>query len=110
MKISSLTPETEILKELGVRLARLRKQHGVSQTRLAEEAGIGVATLRRIEAGQDSQIESWLKVLKSLGMTSAVDALLPEHFNSPMAEALAASGKRRKPKGRGGLVWGDETR
>lgn len=109
MKISSLTPETEILKELGVRLARIRKQHGLTQTRLAEEAGIGVATLRRIEAGQDSQIESWLKVLKSLSLTSAVDALLPEHFNSPMAEALAASGKRRKPKGPGGLVWGDET-
>jgi len=108
MKINPLTPETEILKELGERLARIRKQQGFSQTRLADEAGIGVATVRRIEAGQDSQIESWLKLLKSLSMTSAIDALLPENFNSPMAEALAASGKRRKPTPAAGIVWGDE--
>jgi hypothetical protein len=42
-------------------------------------------------------------------MTSAIDALLPENFNSPMAEALAASGKRRKTKSTAGIVWGDES-
>jgi len=108
MKINPLTPETEILKELGDRLASLRKQRGVSQNRLAEDAGIGVATLRRIEAGQDSQLASWLKLLKALGMTSAIDALLPENFTSPMAEALAASGRRRKSPRAAGIVWGDD--
>ncbi|HPE30244.1 MAG TPA: helix-turn-helix transcriptional regulator [Parvularculaceae bacterium] len=110
MKINALTPEPAILKELGERLARIRKQQGLAQTDLAEEAGVGVATLRRIEGGQDSQLESWLKLLKALDMTFAIDALLPENFNSPMAEARGAARKRSKlSEGSAGIVWGDET-
>ncbi len=111
MKIEALTPETAALTELGERLVRMRKQQGFSQTRLAEEAGIGVATLRRIEAGQDSQMETWIKILKAIGMVSSVDALLPENFNSPMAEALASrKSKKRRRKETDGIVWGDEDR
>lgn len=108
MKINALTPETEILKELGERLARIRKQQGYAQPALAEEAGIGVATLRRIEGGQDSQLESWLKLLKALNIAAAIDALLPEEFNSPMAEAHGSAKKRKKPSSSSGIVWGDE--
>ena len=88
MKIEKLTPEPVILAELGARLARVRKQQRISQQQLAEQAGLGVATLRRIEAGQDSQLSSWIKLLKVLGRTSAIDSLVPEKFESPMAEAL----------------------
>lgn len=115
MKIDYLTPEYTILAEMGRRLALVRKQQGFSQTRLAEEAGIGVATLRRIESGQDGQMASWLKLLKALGMTASVDALLPETFASPMAEVLSKSTLRKKTqqskKGRVAeprVRWGDE--
>ena len=109
MKINSLTPEAAALAELGTRLARLRKQQGYSQARLAAEAGIGVATLRRIEAGQDSQLETWIKVLKAIGRVAAVDGLLPEHFASPMAEALSNRESRKfARKDPDGVVWGDE--
>ncbi|MEE9332890.1 MAG: transcriptional regulator [Granulosicoccaceae bacterium] len=106
MKIDNLTPEHAILEELGSRLATIRKQKGFSQTRLAEAAGIGVATLRRIEAGNDSQMESWLKLLKPLDMLAAVDLLLPENYRSPMAEVKTANKKhsgKQTPTG-----WGDE--
>ena len=109
MKIKSLTPEPEILKELGLRLARMRKQQGYSQTRLADEAGVGVATIRRIEAGQDSQLESWVKILKPLNMIASVDALLPENFVSPMAQVMSDRKNRRKSKRESaGIIWGDE--
>ena len=109
MKIEGLTPEPEILKELGLRLARMRKQQGYSQTRLADEAGVGVATIRRIEAGQDSQLESWIKILKPLNMIASVDALLPENFASPMAQVMSDQKNRRKSKRESaGIVWGDE--
>lgn len=98
MKIEFLTPEATILIELGRRLARVRKQQGFSQTKLAEEAGIGVATLRRIEAGKDSQMETWLKVMKSLRMTASIEMLLPEKFDSPMAEVLSNTKHRRRPR------------
>ena len=108
MKISKLVPEDEILKEFAKRLARMRKAQGYSQIEFAKEAGIGVATLRRIEGGQDSQFATWLKILKALDRIPALDALLPETFNSPMAEALAGKSRKRRTPSASGIVWGDE--
>ena len=110
MKIDRLTPDKAIFEELGNRLARIRKQQGHSQDALAKEAGIGVATLRRMENGQDGQLGSWLKILKALQMESAIDALLPETFNSPMAEALREKKRRRRRNQPSGsdFAWGDE--
>jgi transcriptional regulator with XRE-family HTH domain len=109
VKINALMPEPEILKELGARLARIRKQQGISQTELAQGAGIGVATLRRIEAGQDSQLVSWLKLMKTLHRLPAVEALLPEDLRSPRAEVRKASRRRGNPAGPAPVVWGDKS-
>ncbi len=118
MKINKITPDNHILGEFGQRLAKIRKQQGLSQTALAEQAGIGIATLRRIESGTDSQLGSWIKLLKALDMDSTLDALLPEQFNSPMAETLrereanykvASEASSKKSTGASpSIVWGDE--
>lgn len=112
MNIDNLTPNKTILKELGDRLSRVRKQQKLSQEQLAVEAGIGVATLRRIEDGQDSQLRSWLKLLKTLQMIHVIENLLPESFNSPMAEVLGKEKRTRANKqiqdGGGDMPWGDE--
>jgi transcriptional regulator with XRE-family HTH domain len=108
MKIEDSMPEATILEELGRRLARVRKQQGLTQTNFASDAGIGVATLRRIEAGKDSQMETWLKVMRTLSMISTVDAFLPENFDSPMAEARDKSKRTRKSDPHTKKKWGDE--
>ena len=95
MKLTRLTPDAQILKELGTRLAKARKHRGLTQGQLAEQAGIGVATLRRIEGGQDSQMASWIKLLRAMELTSSIDHLLPETIASPMAEAMAEKRRRR---------------
>ena len=112
MKLSRLSPDKLIQQELGARLQKVRKQYGHTQAQLAEAAGIGVATLRRIEDGKDSQLSSWIKLLKALEMVNAIDQLMPDSFNSPMAETL----KRKRPKNKKGSqvaespspVWRDE--
>ena len=109
MNIDRLTPPNEVLRELGRRLARIRKQQGYVQEQLALEAGIGVATLRRIEGGQDGQLESWVKLLQALQLPESINNLLPENFDSPMAEALAKKKRRtRKTSADSDTVWGDE--
>ena len=108
MRIDNLTPSKEILLEIGRRLAKTRKQRKLSQESLAEEAGIGVATLRRIESGRDSQLESWIKILKALGMTNSIDAFMPEQIRSPMDEVKAKS--RRSRLSDNNPVWGDEAK
>ena len=101
-------PDKAILKELGQRLARVRKQQGISQTVLAEEAGLGVATLRRIESGQSGQMESWIKIMKALRMAGAVDSFLPENFASPRSQVLSESKSRKTRVAEGVAKWGDE--
>jgi len=115
MEIDYLTPSQTILSELGHRLARVRKQLGMTQTKLAEESGIGVATVRRIESGQSGQMDSWVKIMKALRMTATIEAFLPENFDSPRAQVL--SDKKRRSKKEVGekkvteniIQWGDQT-
>ena len=105
MKLDRLTPNAAMLAELGERLARLRKQRGLTQEALAAEAGLGVATLRRIEDGSDGKLGSWLRLLKALDLAASIDGLLPEDLRSPMAEARQ---QRRRRGGDTDFVWGDE--
>jgi len=107
MEITSLTPNEAAQLELGRRLEQVRKSQGLSQEMLAAKAGIGVATLRRIEDGRDAQLSSWLKLLRALDMEAAIDALLPETFRSPMAEVLPR-GKRAARRSDASFSWGDE--
>ncbi len=108
-KISKLTPEPIVLKEFATRLARIRKTKGYTQSELAKEAGIGVATLRRIESGQDCQFGSWIKIFMALDMIHVIDELLPNSFNSPKAEVLAGKPRnRRKLSTPPGVIWRDE--
>ncbi len=124
MKIDRLTPTAAILSELGQRLARIRKQQAFSQESLAAAAGIGVATLRRLEDGKDGKLGSWLRLLLSLQMEGAVDQLLPADFRSPLAEVTGHKTRRRRrspsvsasdgngssnsSSGGNGFVWGDQ--
>lgn len=106
MELDGLTPNGAILDELGRRLAALRKQRGLSQQALADEAGVGVATLRRIEDGSDSRLGSWLRILKALRLEAGYDGLVPEELRSPMADAGV---RRRKGRADGtAFTWGDE--
>ena len=120
MRIDRLTPSTSILRELGRRLANVRKQQGLSQESLAAAAGVGVATLRRIEDGKDGKLGSWLRLLLALQLEGAIESLLPEDFRSPLAEVKGRRGRKPKtspPRGEGdkddqepgpAFVWGDE--
>ena len=107
-KITKHTPETEIFKELAKRLVKIRKAKCYTQTELANEAGLGVATLRRIESGQDCNLGTWFKLLKTLEMTYVINQMLPETFDSPMAEVLAGKPRKRKGTSIVGFKWGDE--
>ncbi|MFO1076593.1 MAG: helix-turn-helix transcriptional regulator [Planctomycetota bacterium] len=119
MKIDRLTPSSVVLSELGRRLAMVRKQQGLSQEQLAAAAGVGVATLRRIEDGRDSTLGSWVRLLVALQMDGAIDGLLPEELRSPLAEVKGRRRRAPKPgpstgggggddRERGGFVWGDQ--
>ncbi len=111
----SLTDEA-ILTELGRRVAARRLELELTQADAADQAGISKRTLERIEAGQTSQLTSFIRVLRVLGAASGLDQVLPEAAPSPI-DLLHRRGKirQRAPRQRTSKVadqpwsWGEDT-
>jgi transcriptional regulator with XRE-family HTH domain len=98
MKIESKLTDEVLLGLLGERLATLRLAKGLSQEQLAEEAGLGVRTVQRLEKGAvATQLSGFLRVCRVLGLVERFEALVPEVAPSPM-EQLRENGRMQSNK------------
>ena len=96
MKLDPQGSDERILSVLGERLARLRLAKNLSQARLAEEAGLGVRTVQRLEAGMAAtHLSGFLRVCRVLGLLDRLEALVPDAPPSPVA-LLKIQGRTRK--------------
>ena len=84
-----------LLQTMGDRLARTRLRRDWTQAALAEEAGVSVPTIKRMEAGRSTQMTNFVRVLRALDLVGGLDALLPEPRVSPL-QALRSEGRRRR--------------
>jgi transcriptional regulator with XRE-family HTH domain len=124
MRIDRLNTDETILKELGRRLERARLDRNLSQKQLAAQAGVGKATLERLEAGLPSRLPTLIRVLRALDLLEGLDELVPAYTGpSPVdlatrgqerQRATPARGRPRAPERRPGgeapgrRPWGDE--
>ncbi len=129
MKIEMQLSDAATLKELGHRLGRRRINLRMTQAELARKSGLGKRTLERLEGGDTVQLLTLIRVLRSLGMMEALEHLVPEIGQSPLA-LLRSQGKQakrvrasrnpkpKKPTAQNGIqnlvsektwTWGDET-
>ncbi len=105
----------QIELEVGQRLARLRLARNVTQAALAERAGIGVRTLRRLEAGGPSTLDTFLRVATALDVEEAILSSLPEGHIRPIERVSQKGSERRRasPAARRSAGstwrWGDQT-
>ncbi len=115
MKITELISDRTVLKEIGERLARIRLNRNLTQAEMAAEAGISKRTVERLEAGESVQFTSLIRLLRSLGILSRFDSLIPEPIASPLAQLKLQSAARRRASSKSagrpstaGWKWGDE--
>ena len=98
-----LPPET-LVAEVGRRIKALRVRLNLDQRTVAERAGVALRTLRSLEQGAGSTIDTLVRVLKAMDAIGTLDAFLPEPGVSPIAlfenqhERQRAS-RRKEPKG-----------
>ena len=114
MKITLLSSNEQVLAELGARIRAARIDTPLTQTELAERAGLSPYTVANLERGRDANLGSLLSVLRALGMLENADALVPETLARPAdvaqlghARQRATSPSKRKA-GTGTWQWGDE--
>ncbi len=96
MRVTATSSTTEVLRELGHRLRAFRLQQNQTIAELARQAGIGSRTLNRAELGENTNLETLVRVLRALGRVEALDAFLPE----PLASPLQLAGSRGRPRKR----------
>ena len=85
---------------LGERLQRERLNRDMTQSQLAERAGISRRTLQGLEAGRTTTVETLIRVLRALDLMDRIDALLPESGPSPVQLARLQGRERRRASGR----------
>jgi len=95
MKIEKQMSDEAVLAELGHRLARRRIDMGLTQAQAAEEAGVGKRTVERVEAGNDTQVATLIRLLRVLDLADELNRLVPEPGLRPM-DLLKLKGKERK--------------
>lgn len=99
MKIEPTLTDEALLKLIGERLAQLRLAKNLTQQQLAEQAGLGLRTVQRLELGEAAtQLSGFVRVCRVLGVVERIDALLPEQPASPIAQLkqLKRYGRQRK--------------
>jgi len=115
MKIDKTITDDALLELLGKRLARIRLSLNLTQQQLAEQAGLGLRTVQRLELGvAATQLSGFVRVCRVLGLVEGFETLIPEAVPSPVAQ-LELRGKERrrassaKPVGPAGpWRWGDK--
>ncbi len=95
-----MTDQT-ILELIGARLARLRLARNLTQLQVAEQAGLGLRTLQRLELGAAAtHLSGFLRVCRVLGLLERLDSFIPETAPSPMEQLQLQGRKRRRASGR----------
>lgn len=117
MKISELTRNDVVLKEIGRRIAEKRIRQNRSQEAFAREAGISRSGLQRLESGDAGvRVVTLASALRALGLAQSLDAIVPDDAMTPIEIARVVnvvSGQARKRAsrkpsgGRKKMKWGD---
>ncbi len=100
--------------EIGYRLAQLRLSRNVTQSMLARDSGIGLRTLRRLEVGEPSTLDTFLRVVLALDLGDAILGAVPTGQVRPIERVSRAGAQRRRARPRPRKVpdpawtWGDD--
>ncbi len=99
----ALAKAEEILATLGQRLRAQRLAQELPQRELAHMAGLSLGALRKLEGSGQSSLETLVRVVQALGLSSELDDVfvLKRQSIAQMERAEAASQRQRAPRRRG---------
>ena len=99
MNIRQTSRTPAVLREIGSRIERLRLQRNQTQADLAEAAGIGTATLQRLETGANANLSTVIQVLRALNHLGDLDGIVPDVEVSPFEISASRQTPRQRASG-----------
>lgn len=101
MKLKATMTDEVLMKLIGERLAGLRLAQNLTQQQLAEQAGLGLRTVQRLELGEAAtQLSGFIRVCRVLGLVENFGMLVPEPVASPMTQLKQQGRKRQRATGK----------
>lgn len=86
---------------LSERLESIRLKRNITQARLAKEAGISRGTVTRLATrGKGISLDSFIRILKALGLAEQLASLIPPPVASPLERLADNELKRRRTRKR----------
>ena len=92
--------DAAIRGRLGENLKGVRLKQNITQQRLAEEAGVSLSTVKKLEKGEIGSFDAFLRILRTLGRLDVLGALVEEPQLSPNEyyELVQKAGARRRKR------------
>ncbi len=75
--------DTAISNIIGNRLQQTRLKQNITQQNLAEEAGVSLSSIKKVEKGEIGSFDTLLRMLRSLGLLDVLQPLVDEQQLSP---------------------------
>lgn len=91
----SIASSAQIEIALGNRIENIRLSRNITQAKLADEAGVALRTISRLEKGQNVSLDTFIRVLIALGIQHNLSGLLPDPSVRPI-ERVNIGGTERK--------------
>lgn len=101
MKFEPQMTDEQVLKLIGERLTQLRLAKDMTQSQFAEQAGLGLRTVQRLESGQvATQLSGFVRACRVLGLAQRFEQLIPEAAASPIEQLKRQERKRQRASGK----------
>jgi transcriptional regulator with XRE-family HTH domain len=94
----SLATSSQIEAALCKRVESIRLSRNMTQQQLAEEAGVSVRTVGRLEKGQGVSLDTFVRVLTALRIQQSLESLLPDPTVRPIERVGAGTGERKRAR------------
>ena len=111
----SIATSEQIEGAICKRLKNIRLTRNITQARLAEEAGVSLRTIRRLEKGLGVSLDTFIRVLIALDIQHNLEGLLPDPTIRPFERVSLKGSERMRASTRQSIredepwTWDDET-
>ena len=95
--------DAAIQSRMGENLKGERLRQNITQQRLAEDAGVSLSTVKKLERGEMGTFDALLRVLRTLGRLDVLSPLVEETQLSPSEyyELVQKAGNHRRKRAAG---------
>ncbi|MCJ7734011.1 MAG: helix-turn-helix domain-containing protein [Anaerolineales bacterium] len=91
----SIANSEQIEADLCKKLEQIRLTRNITQSRLADQSGVSLRTIRNIEQGKGVSLDTFIRVLIALRVHQNLQVLLPDPSIRPI-DRVNLGGKERK--------------